>query len=237
MNRFEPVLTGYLGSGPVIWGLAIIGNRLRLRSVKIWPKNRTGPDFQTLQKWALRFHPYSHTSGSPSMTPDTLLQPTTHLQLKKGFKVEWRSGIRETPHCDNRWRREEMWRMKKKSQGSQLCMESDQTKVSPLVSNCHTPSLGSLEDRRGYCYDSLHSLFCYSTWLYGHLFLSHLPLLFTHTCLLWYLLLHSSHSHAQFAQPCTVRAASHSSCTVHTQPYTVPAQSTCSHAQFMSLSI
>ena len=40
------------------------------------------------QKRALRFHPYSHTSGSPSMTPDTLLQPTTHLQLKKGFKVE-----------------------------------------------------------------------------------------------------------------------------------------------------
>ena len=48
MNRFEPVLTGYLRSSPVIWGLAIIGNRLRLRSVEIWPKNRTGPDFQTL---------------------------------------------------------------------------------------------------------------------------------------------------------------------------------------------
>ena len=48
LNRFEPVLTGYLRSGPVIWGLAIIGNRLRLRSVEIWPKNRTGPDFQTL---------------------------------------------------------------------------------------------------------------------------------------------------------------------------------------------
>ena len=160
------------------------------------------------QKRALRFHPYSHTSGFPSMTPDTLLQPTTHLQLKKGFKVEWRSGIRETPHCDNRWRREEMWRMKKKSQGLQLCMESDQTKVSPPVSNCHTPSLGSLEDRRGYCYDSLHSLFCYSTWLYGHLFLSHLPLLFTHTCLLWYLLLHSLRSHAQFVQPRTVLAQS-----------------------------
>ena len=40
------------------------------------------------QKRALRFHPYSHTSDSPSMTPDTLLQPTAHLQLKKGFKVE-----------------------------------------------------------------------------------------------------------------------------------------------------
>ena len=37
-------------SGPVIWGLAIIGNRLRLRSVEIWPKNRTGPDFQTLSR-------------------------------------------------------------------------------------------------------------------------------------------------------------------------------------------
>ena len=48
LNHFEPVLTSYLRSGPVIWGLAIIGNRLRLRSVKIWPKNRTGPDFQTL---------------------------------------------------------------------------------------------------------------------------------------------------------------------------------------------
>ena len=34
------------------------------------------------------------------------------------------------------------------------------------------------------CYNSLHSLFHYSTRLYGHLFLSHLPLLFTHTCLL-----------------------------------------------------
>ena len=87
-------------------------------------------------------------------------------------------------------------------------------------------------------------------------FFSHLPLLFTHTCLLWYLLLHSSHSHAQFMQPCTVHAsmhslrihaqfvhpctvlaALHSSCTVHTQPCTVPAQSTRSHAQFMSLSI
>ena len=63
------------------------------------------------QKRALRFHPYSYTSCSPSMTPDTLLQPTTHLQLKKGFKVEWCSGIKETLHCDNRWRREEMWRM------------------------------------------------------------------------------------------------------------------------------
>ena len=40
------------------------------------------------QKRVLRFHPYSHTSDSPSMTPDTLLQPTAHLQLKKGFKVE-----------------------------------------------------------------------------------------------------------------------------------------------------
>ena len=49
------------------------------------------------QKQALRFHPYSHTSGSPSMTPNTLLQPTTHLQLKKGFKVEWRSGSKKHP--------------------------------------------------------------------------------------------------------------------------------------------
>ena len=49
--------------------------------------------------------------------------------------------------------------------------------------------------------------------------------------------MHSPRSHAQFTQPCTVRAASHSSCTVHTQPCTVPAQSTRSHAQFMSLGI
>ena len=34
------------------------------------------------------------------------------------------------------------------------------------------------------CYNSLHSLFHYATRLYWHLFLSHLPLLFTHTCLL-----------------------------------------------------
>ena len=51
--------------------------------------------------------------------------------------------------------------------------------------------------------------------------------------------MHSLRSHAQFAQPCTVRAAMHSSRShaQFVQPRTVLAQSTRSHAQFMSLSI
>ena len=70
------------------------------------------------------------------------------------------------------------------------------------------PSLGSLEDRRGYCYDSLHSLFHYSTRLYGHLFF--------HTYL-YYLLIHAYSG----TYSCTVCTAMHSLCTVHTRPCTV----------------
>ena len=51
--------------------------------------------------------------------------------------------------------------------------------------------------------------------------------------------MHSPCSHAQFAQPCTVCTAMHSlhSHAQFVQPRTVLAQSTRSHAQFMSLSI
>ena len=72
-------------------------------------------------------------------------------------------------------------------------------------------------------------------------FLSHLPLLFTHTCLLQYLLLHSPRSHVQSTQPCTVLAQStrsHAQSTrSHAQSTRSHAQSTRSHAQFISLSI
>jgi hypothetical protein len=36
--------------GPVFEGYTILGNRLQLRSFQIWQKNRTGPDFKTLDE-------------------------------------------------------------------------------------------------------------------------------------------------------------------------------------------
>ena len=46
--QFRLVWTGFLRFSLVFLGLAIIGNRLRLRSVQIRQKNRTEPDLRTL---------------------------------------------------------------------------------------------------------------------------------------------------------------------------------------------
>ena len=71
---FRLVWTGILRFSPVFLGLAIIGNRLRLRSVQIRQKNWTEPDLRTLGP-----DEDPECTGSRTSAPRTSTEPISEV--------------------------------------------------------------------------------------------------------------------------------------------------------------